>query len=88
MSGGRGRIADSQTLCNSLIREARPVDLARVWLFTLVPDISLALRQLAFAFKLSDMVKQQLDDVFLDALASAQGGGSLQFVHEIRGYIS
>ena len=51
-------------------------------------DISLALRQLAFAFKLSDMVKQQLDDVFLDALASAQGGGSLQFVHEIRGYIS
>jgi hypothetical protein len=72
---------------------ACPVDLARVWLFTLShnirsTDISLALRQLALAFKLSDMVKQQLDDVFLDALASAQGGGSLQFVHEIRGYIS
>jgi hypothetical protein len=43
---------------------------------------------MALAFKLSDMVKQQLDDVFLDALASTQGGGSLQFVHEIRGDIS
>jgi len=43
---------------------------------------------MALAFKLSDMVKQQLDDVFLDALASAQGSGSLQFVHEISGDIS
>jgi hypothetical protein len=34
------------------------------------------------------MFKQQLDDVFLDALTSAQGGGGLQFVHEIRGDIS
>jgi hypothetical protein len=34
------------------------------------------------------MFKQQLDDVFLDALTSAQGGGSLQFVHEISGDIS
>jgi hypothetical protein len=43
---------------------------------------------MAFAFKLSDMVKQQLYDVFLDALPSTQGGGSLQFVYEISGDIS
>jgi hypothetical protein len=34
------------------------------------------------------MFKQQLDDVFLDAVTSAQGGGSLQFVHEISRDIS
>jgi hypothetical protein len=45
-------------------------------------------RQLAFAFKLSNVFEQQLEDVFLDALTSAQGGGSLQFVDEIRGDIS
>jgi hypothetical protein len=28
------------------------------------------------------MLKQQLDDIFLDALTAAQGGRSLQFVHE------
>jgi hypothetical protein len=43
---------------------------------------------MALAFKPNDMVKHQLDDVFLDALASAQGSGSLQFVHEVRGDIS
>ena len=50
--------------------------------------LSGAFRQLALAFKLSDMVKQQLYDVFLDAVPSTQGGGSLQFVHEISGDIS
>jgi hypothetical protein len=34
------------------------------------------------------MLKQQLNDVFLDAFTSAQGGGSPQFVEEISGYIS
>jgi len=29
------------------------------------------------------MFEQQLDDVFLDAVTSAQGGGSLQFIYEI-----
>jgi len=33
--------------------------------------------QLAFAFKLSNMFKQQLDHICLDALTSAQGGHSL-----------
>jgi len=42
----------------------------------------------ASAFKLSNMFKQQLDDVLLDAVTSAQGGGSFQFVHEICGDIS
>jgi len=43
---------------------------------------------MAFAFKLGNMFKQQLDDVFLDAVTTAQGGGSLQFVYEISGDIS
>jgi hypothetical protein len=34
------------------------------------------------------MFKQQLDNVFLNALSSAQRGGSLQFVHQISGDIS
>jgi len=34
------------------------------------------------------MFEQQLDDVFLDAVTSTQGGGSLQFVYEIGGDIS
>jgi hypothetical protein len=34
------------------------------------------------------MFEQQLDDVFLDAVTSAQGGDSLQFVYEIGGDIS
>ena len=47
-----------------------------------------AFRQLAFAFKLSDVFKEQLEDVVLDALSSAQGSGGLQFVDDIRRYIS
>ena len=43
---------------------------------------------MAFTLKFGHMFEQQLDDVFLDAVTSAQGGGSLQFVYEIGGDIS